>query len=343
MPQSKRSKAFGPDAAPALPTFIEMLADHSLSYRARVITIVAAIGPKAKETLPMIVKHTKAVRDSNDYVYPYYSEGLDAIVAISPTPKDAAADLASFLGNHDWNYSAFTTICKIGPDAKEAIPALRQYILNEVAEKKNDPSKNLVELRGLANLGSDVVPLLVELLDTDFTRKDALACLEKLGPKAIKAAPALMKLLKFDDPEMQYQVATLLWKLEKNQAAITTLAELLKRDPVVTPENFPQSTVPGTIPGEKSNLALNAAKMLGEIGPDAKEALPALREAILTGLPASVLSGIYAGLATHKVGDQEYIISGSKCYDLYRHYAAIVAVSEAATEAIAKIEQKPKK
>ena len=94
-------RAFGPDAASALPTLIEMLADHSLSYRTRVVGIVAAIGPKAKDARPVIVK---LIRDKKTA---WYDGSVDAVVAISDGAKDAASALVPLLEVEGWELEVY--------------------------------------------------------------------------------------------------------------------------------------------------------------------------------------------------------------------------------------------
>ncbi|QJW98302.1 hypothetical protein FTUN_5890 [Frigoriglobus tundricola] len=323
-------RAFGADAAPALPTFIEMLADHSPGYRAFVIDMIAAIGPKAQEARPFI---RKLIQDPKSPPY----GGVDAIVAISPEPKEAAQLLAPLLENGEVKSSVYRALCDIGPDAKDALPAIRRYVLNIIATTERRPGSHRFDCAGLAKLGPDVVPLAVEMLETHDGRgrDEALTCLEELGAKANKAVPSLLKLLKHDDAESRYRAAVMLWKWEKNTAAVPALASVLTAEAKIRRDRLQV----------ESNFAADAARMLGEIGPDAKAVLPALREAVTIGIPASVLSKVYFDLAiTSYPGTAVYLVSGKeKEYELHLRYQSLVTVAQAAEEAINKIEGKAKK
>jgi HEAT repeat protein len=267
--------AFGPDAAPAVPTLIEMLADRSPRYRLEVIEVLAAIGPKAKDARPVIAKLLKQMRGHH---YAGYGEVIDAMVAISPRPKDAVPDLVPLLGEGDWNYSAFLTVCRMGPEAKDAIPAIREYVLKELAEAQKE-KKSASDLQELSKLGPDVVPLLVEMLGAHggIGRDDALYCLQRLGPKAAKAVPALLKLLADDDAGTRLSAAPVLWSIEKHPTAVAALAALVRGDPERT-YSLPRQ------PNWAFQVAANAAQALGEMGPEAKAALPELREAAAVGV-----------------------------------------------------------
>jgi HEAT repeat protein len=261
-------KAFGPDAAPAVPAFIEMLADHSPEYRQRVIGIIGAIGPKAKDARPVIAKLVKDKKTTA------WDGSIEAIVALSPDPKEAVPLLAPLLEITEHSYEVYHALCDIGPGAKDAIPAVRKYVLRELAEVQKAEKKSLYGLEELSKLGPDVVPLLVEMLDTHggIGRVAAFGCLQKLGPKATDAAPALVKLLKHDDPATRLRAASVLWKVEKDPAAVATLTELVKLDPGIY-----YVTNPGYEPSWRASIAGDAARSLGEIGPAAKDALPALK------------------------------------------------------------------
>jgi HEAT repeat protein len=107
-----------------------------------------------------------------------------------------------------------------------------------------------------------VVPLLVEMLDGHGAegRAQGLKELAKLGPAGAKAAPRVAPLLKHEKADVRRDAAITLWKIEKNVAAIEVLAAIIKE--------------------EDTNLVMSAVRALGEIGPDAREALPALKAAL---------------------------------------------------------------
>ncbi len=105
----------------------------------------------------------------------------------------------------------------------------------------------------------------------------ALDCLDGLsakdGSNTAKATPALLKLLSAEDPISSYWAAAILWRSERHSAAVTACAKLLAADPRLTfsPSRFADHAAP---------IAERAANLLCEIGPEARAALPSLRQAV---------------------------------------------------------------
>lgn len=118
----------------------------------------------------------------------------------------------------------------------------------------------------LAKMGPDAkaaaVPLVRAVANNEETvREWVVSALESLEAPHEDDTPALTKLVGSDDGEVAYWAITLLGRLEDNAAsAVLALIEALKQDP--HPHNRQR-----------------AAWALGKIGPKAKNALPALKEA----------------------------------------------------------------
>ncbi len=198
---------------------------------------------------------------------------------------------------------------------------------------------------------------LAEMLDTSNTlvRNEVLGCLEKLGPDAIKATPALLKLLKKSDPATRFRIATILWKIEKHPAAVTACAELLKTDPRITYEDLKQArsglsvaaSYDPSSPSAGDSLTYQVTNFLGEIGPDAKEALPQLREAAAVGVACWFGTCNCAPFVTY-FNDKRTLPQYIRQHR--RHYIPAtversreIFLGEAALQAITKIETKPEK
>jgi HEAT repeat protein len=326
--------AFGPDAAPALPTFIEMLADHSDNYRLRVVEIVAAIGPKARDARSAVLK---PARDGKTIWVDKY---VRAAVAISSGPKDAAEALSPLLDSTHCDFCAYRALCELGPEAKGALPAVQKYVLARFAARQKDDKASIPDCDKLSNFGPAVVPLLVEMLDGYGWRAQyaALSCIRLLGPDAKDAVPAVVKLLKDDEPETRLRTAVNLCAIEKNLVPVEVLADLVAIDPELTYYRESSSR-------DWESIAVAAARALGDLGPDAKAALPKLQAASDLGLLLTLLVGkspyrlvSEGGSATMYPLHAPY----DEHYKRWRRVEAYTELGRAAREAIDKIERRTK-
>jgi HEAT repeat protein len=251
-------RAFGVDAGPAVPALVEMLKDRSPWFREMIRATLCAIGPGAKAAVPALIRalEEKSARDP--------SAVITVLGSIGPAAKDATPLLIAALEDPSLRREAVEALCGIGPAAKDAIPAIKRAIRSAKTSESFTPVVAPVFLLNeLHKLGPDVVPLLVEELDEEgrgYQIRSAEA-LGKIGPPARSAVPHLMKLLEHGNPDLRLEAACALWKIEKTDAVVGCLKDLLK-DPDCT-------------------RAERAARTLGEIGAGAKIALPALKAAAL--------------------------------------------------------------
>jgi HEAT repeat protein len=148
--------------------------------------------------------------------------------------------------------TAMAALSEAGERAKEAIPELSEAILD------NDKALRLTALTALRKLGPQskpAVPNLIKAMGMDSgTRREAILVVTNIGPEAEAAAQTLVAILADKDH----------WP-----AASKALAKIGK------------GAVPALVKGLKSTSQPTrqfSARTLGEIGADAIDALPALRE-----------------------------------------------------------------
>jgi HEAT repeat protein len=94
-------------------------------------------------------------------------------------------------------YAAILAIAEIGPEAKEAIPAL----IETIRETRNRDKRMLFACNNaLLGMGKEIVPHMVSLLNDDEweMRRGGAYMLGKVGPDAEDAVPALTEAL--NDP-----------------------------------------------------------------------------------------------------------------------------------------------
>jgi HEAT repeat protein len=120
-------------------------------------------------------------------------------------------------------------------------------------------NENLVRdatARSLAHIGAPAVPPLTTLLgDPDEKmRTAAVAALTRMGPAAKSAVPRLKQLSRKGPGALRLKAAAALWRIDKDRAAFKQLTRaVLDRD-----------------------LRMDAAGVLGDLGPDARDAVPAM-------------------------------------------------------------------
>jgi hypothetical protein len=175
--------------------------------------------------------------------------------------KKILADMKS--AEVDTRREAVLALAELGDRAKEGIPDLAQAVLDK------DRSLRLAALDALKKLAGDAkpaVPNLAKALSSmdAATRQKAIQVLAALGPDAQPAASALVALLA--DKEHWEPASQALVRIGKG-------------------------AVPALTKGLDSSSALTrqkSARCLGEIGPDARDALPALTARAQTDASVSV-------------------------------------------------------
>jgi HEAT repeat protein len=312
---------FGPAAREAVPTLVEELREDRLHDRRGIVFALTHIGPEAREAVPALVDVLLAERGN------LRSAAAETLGRIGPAAAPAVPALCEVLGASDTDAQrnaitalgeigpaaagsvarliraldfepdswipghAAAALGKIGPNGKEAIPALRSALRN--------PNRR-VRVRAawaLWRIDGSKEPLLAALGDElEDVRRDAASYLGQLGPEAEPAVPGLIKALADEDEQVRdaaaealgligvragavpalkralndeqvrvrIQAAAALWKLEKAPEALTALAAVLTSTP----------------PGDSFDHRSNAADALGRFGPEARAAGPALRECI---------------------------------------------------------------
>jgi hypothetical protein len=119
------------------------------------------------------------------------------------------------------------------------------------------------------------------------SKLDALRALEPFGREAEAAVPAVKEFLRCRDPELQLQAVRCLRAVGK--PAVPALAEALNGDPQDAVPKLAKKQGWTVIPrqGRDGRLREAVAEALASLGPDAREAVPALLEWMASGDPAA--------------------------------------------------------
>ncbi len=197
-------KAFGANAAPAMPRLVEMLDDYSEGFRWMIVEIFRDLGPTAKAAVPALVRslQEKKLRDPLEVIW--------ILEMIGPEARDAVGVLTIRLDDPRLRYSCFKALGAIGPSAKSALPNLSDAI-KELSNSKPNGEFIRCGIETLGRIGPESVPQLKELLEredlTDGTNKCAAAALEQIGPPGKDTVLLLTRLLKSKDIELRIAAA----------------------------------------------------------------------------------------------------------------------------------------
>lgn len=272
-----------------------MVADEDADVRTSAVNALAEIGPAAKDAVPAVVRALKdsepGVRRAAVAALAKVGAGDDAAAALLDALKDKDGDVAVAAGKMLQNGRKLTKeqVPLLADVAKNGPPAARRFAVGVLvglgAESPDavtvigrsltdqDKGVRLEAVRGLGKLGASawrVAPELGKVArgPNKEVQKAAVLSLGKIGPKAIAAVPDLIALLHNED--LHDDAARTLVKIGK--ASVSALVDALD--------------------GVKDfKMRVEIINLLGEIGPDAEEAIEPLK-AIINDTSSSVVPGV---------------------------------------------------
>jgi HEAT repeat protein len=281
----------GPAAKDAIPMLTEAVEKWG-SYCREPAWALGQMGPDAKASLPTLRKRLNELKlrlQRNDLdQFDRQEAAHDLIEVASATWKlDRQSDMIKELMDivEDRAYrgrlshvrdAAAKALGEIGAPGKDAVPVLIASL------KENDYFAEQSAAEALGNMGSAAeaaVPALVKLLEPDHhPRQDVIIALGRIGPPAKSTLPDLEKSLASFDSRESLVAAEAIWRIDKrvDSTVPVLIASLkLKEMPTIGVNSLFFSIVKPAI-----EIRRHAAQVLGEIGPKAKAAIPALREAL---------------------------------------------------------------
>jgi HEAT repeat protein len=291
----------GPDARDAVPHLREALNDPDAHVRVFAVEALARIDPESTVEVPVLVNalvsKDKALRNaavgalaelgqrcqsaiphltatlSQDEQGDIRSAAAFALGEVGPTatrpgsrPQEVVLALARAMqhdANEDVSFWAAKVLRKFGPDARPALPFLREALKGK-QWRQSDVASIAADV--LARLGPVAVPVFDEALQDEECglRSCLVEYLGEMGAMAEPVVPTLMGLLKEEDPALRQAAASALLQIDR-RLAIRAVVPVL-----------------GELKGEESGRAERALLDLGALGPEAKAAVPALVK-VLTG------------------------------------------------------------
>jgi len=238
--------AIGPDAAAAVPKAAELLAGQRTFDHAAVF--LGNVGPAAGSAVPALV----ASLDNRSRM----RAAAAALGKIDPTGQAVLPALFKHFKDPVLRYDAVAAVGGLGEAGRKAVPALGHAL------KRGDPELAAAAARSLGQLeqvAADSVDGLIGVLanEDDEVRAAAAGALGNIASHPDRSVPALIETLADKDETVRRASARALGRFKQDAAeAVPALAEALK-----------DKLIQGS-----------AAASLGEIGPAAKSAVPALME-----------------------------------------------------------------
>jgi len=277
----------GPDAAASMPSYLAHLSGTDLRHKPLTVSILSAIGPSAKAAVPLLTNQIKG--DG-----PYDLSVAEALWNIDQRTNDCLKVCLRILQSRnrrsyeDLTAHVLELLARIGPEAKEAIPGLRELFLKgpatirfpaEQALRSIDPP-TLDGLNAEANrIARQRIERIVASLGTqsiwtptpersNFFR--ALPAIAALGPEAKAATARLVELL--TTPPIPSAPEENLYRVRIPAQAARTLGQ------IGDGSEFVVSALTNRLEIENPIVAQACCEALGKLGPPPRAAVPALRE-----------------------------------------------------------------
>lgn len=289
--------------------------------RAEVLEAAYALGAKAKDAVPALVKPLTTVANVLKGAEPP-PVGFEELLA-------GAAPLVMGLG-------------QIGPDAKAALEPL------SVIAKAKHPTLSFPAAVAVYQIDPkpDNALAIAGFLDDKDNRARAAASLRQLRPTGKAVAIELLVALDSPDETLRLDAAAGLWRIEKNPAALKAVRKLLASADAKVRERAAldlgaefgadaKPAVPDLVKrlfDARAAVRMNSAEALGRLGPVAKDAAPALLAVLEGDEPQYVLSAACEALGRTDPAEKPTVVAALKVKlehpaPLVRAHAALALVA----------------
>ena len=251
-------------ALPAVVALAKMVTDPDASVRSAALDALAEIEPGKKLVVPLLLE---ALKDQKGAVV------KRAVHALAKRGKDIVPAMIQALKDDRTEFYALLVLHEIGPDAKDAVPAIC-----DVLHEANEPYQRQEAAMTLGMIGpgaASAVPDLITLLDDREigVQHAAVFALGMIGPPAAPAAEAIREHLDSEDP--------FFWV-----AGAWALAKIFPEN-----ENIKKTTarfIAQMLTDPDHHVRRMAAQALIDLNPGAQITLPALEAALGSSDPAVV-------------------------------------------------------
>jgi HEAT repeat protein len=293
----------GPEARAAIPALLRMLKHTHRWCRYEAASALVNIDRKlgAQKATPVLA--ALAV-PSGDEIFDedLRVRALQMLRELGSGGKAAVPSLTALLQDEEvdgrWHRRAAETLGCLELNTPEALAALRK------ATQDRDTGLRVAAAQALGRLGHrrEAVALLLEALQHGGDRSHSIDALAEIGPPAKAALPELRKLMRNSGESTRCAAALAVWRIERpvnshglqfdpRQDALAVLVEILQSPDLldlhpaaraigqIGPEAKP--AVPALIRRLELGVPLFSKEILntlGKIGPEAREAVPALKQ-----------------------------------------------------------------
>jgi HEAT repeat protein len=286
---SYRLSQMGPDAQKAVPVLIKALEDRDDQIWFNAITALARIGPGAKEAVPALIEQLEQASRGRSRERAQYRTAF-ALGSIGPA---ALPELQKALEHERSNVreGAARAVTWIGPDAAPLVPVLIKCLGDD------DEDVRATTAEALGAVGQDALePVLEKLRDESAKAESQEAAAQALGWMQDPPAEATDALLRIYDKEKDASVrATLILTLDKWRCEPARFLPILTvalrsdedrlreagTDALILMEPPSTTSVPVLVKlldSENQVLCERVARVLGAIGPEAKDATAPLEK-----------------------------------------------------------------
>ncbi|MBI5368433.1 MAG: HEAT repeat domain-containing protein [Planctomycetes bacterium] len=294
-------------AQPAVNALRAALADPEAGLRAEAALALGRIGTPARaacaELRRCALEKELEVRLNARFALALLGEGAPGAVdlliqelKVSPE-EDRGLRAFSGLGTGDRPDHACRLLAELGAPAAPAVPALIALLRHEFPQTRDAAREALGAIEAPARAAVPELLLMAKSED-EQDAEGAIVTLGRIGPDARAAVPTLVVTLTDPSGWVRISAALALWRIEGKAGSMMTTLIAGAQDPQMGTQHraleaigeigqAAVEAVPALI-GLLENLALRSTHAtvvwaLGRIGPGARAAIPALREAVLKG------------------------------------------------------------
>jgi HEAT repeat protein len=247
------------DGKLAVPACIQSLKDKSPSICGLAAETLGSYGPRAKSAVPALI----TMLSGNGSRW------------LSPAPDVAMPRPLSL--------DAIIALEQIGPDAASALPELRKMLESE--EETGTRAALAAAILRIDPQDKNALPVLLAMLGEDKKEAGesvnppvALEAMERIGPAAVNALPAVKRALHHEEPEVRGAAALALAGIARKEAVPLLIEQLeveRRRGEAICVRDREEK-----YPNEVSGLLHEIVEALGKFGADASPAVPVLAEVV---------------------------------------------------------------